>query len=397
MSRKLDNWIKTYMQYTSYNESPDKFHFWTSVVTIAGALRRQVWIDCTYWDWVANFYVILVAPPGIVAKSTTAGIGMDLLKQVPKIKFGPSAVTWQAFIEELSKSTIQFIPPDGTLNYQSALTMAISELGTFLDPSNREMVDMLVDLWDGQRGEWKKVTKTSGCDKIVNPWVNFIGCTTPAWISGAFPDYMIGGGFTSRAVFVYADQKRQYIPYPKQTIVPDDHAAMRADLLDDLKRISLMTGEYIMTPEAIDLGSEWYMDFHKKRPAHLDNEQFEGYIARKQTHIHKLAIVLSAACSDELSISAETLSMAIEIVTALEADMPKVFNKIGQSNHGKHAGMLLRIIKTHHKIKDQELYKLVYKNMSTDEFSNSLDALKKANLITIGKWTGGYEFSLKVI
>lgn len=395
MSRKLDDWIKTYMQYTSYNESPDKFHFWTAVGTIAGALRRQVWIDCVYWDWVPNFYIIMVAPPGIVAKSTTASIGMNLLKQVKGVKFGPSAITWQAFIEELSKSRSSFFTNKGILTHQSALTMSISELGTFLDPTNREMVDMLVDLWDGQRGEWKKVTKTSGTDKIMNPWVNFIGCTTPAWIAGAFPDYMIGGGFTSRAVFVYADEKRRFIAYPKQVVVPSDHAELEKALVADLNEIASMAGEYILTPEAYEVGTKWYENFHRSRPSHLDNDQFEGYIARKQTHIHKLAMVLSASKSNNLVIEAETLEASIAIVTALESDMPKVFNKIGQSHTGKNTNMILRIIKTHHKIRENELYKLVYKHMSTDEFMHSLESLKKANLISIRPCEGGYEFSLK--
>jgi len=80
-------------------------HFWTGVSTLAGALRRKVWVDMGYFKWFPNFYIILVAPPGIVSKSTTAGIGMSLLRQVPDIQFGPDVITWQALVQSFAEST----------------------------------------------------------------------------------------------------------------------------------------------------------------------------------------------------------------------------------------------------------------------------------------------------
>ena len=62
---------------------------WVGVSTIAGALRRKVWIDQAYFKWYPNFYIILVAPPGIVAKSTTASLGMRLCGVSPVSASGP--------------------------------------------------------------------------------------------------------------------------------------------------------------------------------------------------------------------------------------------------------------------------------------------------------------------
>ena len=59
------------MEYTAPLESPDRMHFWTGVSTIAGALRRKVWIDQRYFQWTPNFYIVLAAPAGIIAKSST--------------------------------------------------------------------------------------------------------------------------------------------------------------------------------------------------------------------------------------------------------------------------------------------------------------------------------------
>ncbi len=368
--RQLENWLKSYMQFTVHSEAPDPFHFWTGVGTIAGALRRQVWIDCQYWEWVPNFYIIFVAPPGIVSKSTTAGIGMNLLKQIEGVKFGPDSTTWQMLIQEMAEATDGFLH-QGRIYRHSSITVVASELGTFLKPQDGEMIDSLVSLWDGQKGTYRKATKTQGEDKIINPWINLIGCTTPAWITQAFPEYMIGGGFTSRTIFVYADQKRRLVAYPARHVTDEDPQLER-DLVHDLRQIATMRGEMHLTPDAFELGEEWYNEFHTNPPAHLRNERFGGYIARKQTHIHKLAMVLSAAESNFLTIEKHHLEQAIAVVGTLEADMPKVFSRIGQDDQTRRASKVRDLIYTHKKIKLDWLWVQCMDFMSMQEFKAAL-------------------------
>ena len=69
--RNHADWLTAFMDYASYGEAPRHMYFWTGVSAIAGALRRKVWIDQAYFKWYPNFYIVLVAPPGIVSKSTT--------------------------------------------------------------------------------------------------------------------------------------------------------------------------------------------------------------------------------------------------------------------------------------------------------------------------------------
>jgi hypothetical protein len=133
-----------------------------------------------------------------------------------------------------------------------------------------------------------------------------------------------------------------------------------------------MKGEMHLSPEAFELGETWYAEFHGNRPKHLDNEYFGGYIARKQTHIHKLAMVLSAAESNELIIEASHLSKSIDIITSLEADMDKVFSKIGQDSQGRKALELRNIVHVHKKIRMESLYKMMMNKMGVDEFKSAI-------------------------
>jgi hypothetical protein len=353
------DWLAAFIDYASYGEAPRHMYFWAGVSAVAGALRRKVWIDQAYFKWYPNFYICLVAPPGIVSKSTTAGIAMNLLRKVPGIKFGPDVVTWPALVSAFAESTEAF-EYEGMLHPMSAMTLESSEFGNLLNPQDKEMVDLLVALWDGKQGAFEKSTKHNGKDVVENPWINLIACTTPSWIAGNFPEYMIGGGFTSRTIFVYADAKARYVAYPGYT-VPPNLKAMEEKLVEDLAAISMLAGQYELSPSARRWGERWYEQHYTYRPANLDLDRFGGYLARKQTHIHKLAMVLAASVGDTLVIEAEHLEVANTMVTDLEPDMRFVFSKIGQTNDAMYAERLVAFVHQHKEIPFREAFRHVHK------------------------------------
>ena len=152
LHRNIKNWLQGYIGYTKHCESPDFFHLWSAVGTVAGALDGKVWIDQGYFQWKPNFFIIFVAPPGIVSKSTTLGVGMAMLRSLDTVNFGPESASWQAVTDAFGDAT-RTIEGVGQM---SALTIEASELGTFLDPQNREMIDVLCRLWDGSEVPWSR-------------------------------------------------------------------------------------------------------------------------------------------------------------------------------------------------------------------------------------------------
>ena len=382
MPRNHSDWLTAFMDYASYGEAPRHLYFWSGVSAIAGALRRKVWIDQAYFKWFCNFYVVLVAPPGIVSKSTTAGIAMNLLRRVPGIRFGPDVVTWPALIGAFAEATEGFeVASD--LHVMSALTLESSEFGNLLNPQDKEMVDLLVALWDGKPGKFEKKTKHSGNDSVENPWINLIACTTPSWIAGNFPEYMIGGGFTSRCVFVYADQKARFVAYPGQR-VPRNLPQLEERLVEDLTHISMLAGEMRLTAGALDWGEAWYHRHYTVRSANLDDDRFGGYIARKQTHIHKLAMILSASSSDSLQITEEHLQIADQMITDLEPDMQFVFSKIGKSDSALYAERLIWFVHSKGKVPYHEAYRYVHSYFpSMRDFEDILAGCLRAGYIKL--------------
>lgn len=381
--RKLANWLKTYMEYTAYNEAPEHFHFWTGVSVIAAALRRKVWIDMRYFQWAPNFYIILVAPPGIVNKSTTIGIGRELLGEIEGINFGPSSITWQSLITDLSACAESVPMTPTTFQTMSNLTFHIGELGTFVDFQDRRMIDVLVDLWDNRTGAWEKSTKMSGREAVVNPWMNILGATTPAWLADNLPVSMIGGGFTSRCIWLFSTKKKCRIAYPQRQVVPATLDKMKKDLVEDLKTIADLRGEFVLTEDAYKFGEAWYDKHSEKLEANdAEHDTYGGYHARTQTQLHKLAMVISASQRSDLIISRADLESAAALVDSLESDIPRVFKTLHATEEMGKAHELVAIVQSHKQIRRAELYqKYFFHTMTAKEFGEALQAATEAGYV----------------
>lgn len=146
-----------------------------------------------------------------------------------------------------------------------------------------------------------------------------------------------------------------------------------------------MVGEYEITPEARDWGRAWYEKHHSERPAHLDNDRFGGYLARKQTHIHKLAIIVAAAQSSYLQITREHLVFADGLVTALEQELPRVFSTIGQNEVTRGLSELVGIVLRRRRVTQTALYRELFRTMTAKQFYDALNSAVSAGYLSISQ------------
>ena len=342
--RNFPSWLDAYVDYAAHAEAPKLMHFWAGVWAVAGVLRKKTWMDQVNFCWVPNFFIVFVAPPGIVSKSTTAGFAESFLKEIPGIKFGPDVVTWQSLVTSFAAAgeTYEFEEEHYPM---SPLNLCSSEFGNLMDFQNKELVNLFIDLWDGRKS-MRKETKTSGCDTIEGPWINMLACTTPNWLANNLHAGIVGGGFTARCVFVFADAKERYIAYPKYSF-PENREEINRKLLQDLEHIATsLCGEYILTPEARAWGERWYEHHWKTVVSQWSEEWLAVYLARKQTHLHKLAMVLAASQRDELILTKGDLELADVLLKATEAGYRKVFAHVGKTSDAVEVDKLLDYIRS---------------------------------------------------
>lgn len=358
MSRNFPDWISAYTTYAGVTEAPRRMHFWCGVSAIAGALRRRVWLDMKRYKVFCNFYVCLVAPPGVIAKSTSIDVAMKLLRRVPEVKFGPDTVTWPALVSAFAGASESFCYED--IWYpMSAITLEASELGSLLTPQDREQVALYITLWDG-RDSYSKVTKHSGSDMVEAPWINMIAGTTPNWIADNMPRATIGGGLTSRMVFVFGDQKEKFIALVDEFVDPTDHT-IADKLVADLEHIAQkVCGPFTITPAARAWERARYEHFWRVESLAMNSNLLEGYAARKQTHIFKTAMILSVSRGDSRQIEVEDLQLASKMLDDLEPDMQKVFSTIGRTDESLHAEQFIDFVRRKGQLPYMSAYRMTH-------------------------------------
>jgi hypothetical protein len=308
-------------------------------------------------------------------------------------------MTWQALGEALRDASeyFEYTDPDtGMLLTQemSCLTIPISELGTFLRTDDTQLVSFLTRMWDGQREPYSHKTKSSGNIEVNNPWLNVIGATTPAWMRGNFSENLVGEGLTSRVVFVYADEKRHLVAYPSRRVRAPDYAEKERKLVDDLKEISKLSGPYLLATDAEAWGELWYKDHYQHRAPHLSSDRFSGYVARKQTHLHKLAMVLAAAKRDKLIIEKEDLVEASDILTESEQSMLKVFESVGLVDEARHVASINALVRGYGFVTAPDLRNMTRTTMTEKDFKLALRVACEGKILEVAEQNGIRGFRL---
>jgi len=328
MSRYLNDWITAYLQYTENStEPPYMYRLWCAISVIAAVLQRTCRLEWGTITFYPNMYVVLVGPSGKARKGTAMGSALEFLEDL-NIKLAAEAITREALIRELKNAN--FNDPDlqtGQLNFHSSLTIWAQELTVFLGYHNHQLMSDLTD-WYDCRNRWTYRTKNMGVDEIIGVYVNLIGATTPDLIRVALPLDAIGGGLTSRIIFVYEEKKGKIIPAPFLT---EAELGLKQQLRMDLERIHMLSGRFQATEGFLERWAEWYTH-SESNPPFTDN-RFAGYIERRPNHVMKLSMILNASRTDRMIIERQDLDRAIEVLEQTELKMINSFSGVGKYSH----------------------------------------------------------------
>ena len=213
-NRSLPNWIEAFMQYTENTEPPTLFRKWTAIACIASAMQRKCFINWgTALTFYPNLYIVLVGPSA-TGKGTAMNPGLDILKELPFIRLSAQATSYQALIRHLKETNLPDIDEKtGNQLYHSSLTIFSKEFTVFLGYHNQELMSALCDWYDCD-SQWVYETIARKREKIEGVWVNLLAGTTPDSIQSALPIESIGGGLTSRIIFVFEEKKAKLITVP---------------------------------------------------------------------------------------------------------------------------------------------------------------------------------------
>lgn len=335
MARELKCWLDSYLQYTERSESPTSYHTWCGLSVIAGALQRRVYLKWGLGQTIfPNLYVVLIGPSGRTRKGVSIGIAKDFLKSVPGLTVAPESSSGrQAMILAMKRASVNFKDPtDGKIKFHCSITAFSEELSVFLGQGDIAYLSNLTD-WYDSKDDWEYETVGRGKDSLQGLCLNLMGATAPDWIQSMIPPEAVGGGFTSRVIFIVEEHKKHTVPEYFQT---QEEVELRGMLTRDLERISKLSGEITFSPAAKQLYVDWYIhedgELAAGNPA-VDDVRFAGYCERRSTHIRKLMLICCASRSDKLLIEEEDFHKALLLLENAEVKMGKTFGGFGRAKN----------------------------------------------------------------
>ena len=388
MARKLENWLQSYLKYTINSEPPDLYRLWVGVSVMASVLQRKVylqWEKKTY----PNMYIVLVGPSGKCRKGTAMYPGQALLRNLG-VNMSADSTTREALIKDIKGAEETDVNvKDNIIKIHSSLTIYSKELTVFLGYNNAALMSALTDWYDCD-DRWVYRTKHMGTDDIINVYVNLIGATTPELIQTALPQDAIGGGLSSRIIFVYEEDKGKIVPAP--FLSPLDKK-LGNTLEEDLSKIQLMSGEFKITEEFLEFWIDWYTNQSKNPP--ISDSKFNGYMQRRPHHVLKLSMILSASEGDTFLIDVCHIKEAIAIMEETEKKMPYTFSGMGQSDLSQVTDSVIRTMAIRGKISHTDLLRMYYLDADKITLSRVIDTLVSMDVIKLNQL--GHETILEYV
>ena len=368
--QKCPDFINSWLAYVDdLLESPKIYSFFVAISTIAAALRRKCYLPFGAKSVYPNFYIILAGPSGCM-KTSAMDPARDILSEA-NIMIAADATTKEALMMRLIEAGNAPHFAGNKAYISSSLTVFSEEFTVFTGSKNPDLLSYLCNWYDCQ-SLWRNATMKRGMIEVNNVWVNMLGASTPMLLQTTLPQEAIGGGFTSRVIFVYGDNKDKIIPIPVFTA---EHKRMNADLLTDLNSIASMHGEFYLneTDNFIDKYVAWAHYQHTHHP--FDMPIFAGYLQRRRWHLLKLCMIMSASRSRSMEITEGDFDRALKTLTEVEVQMPKTFSGYGGLEESVIIDEIMNLIATQRITTFKEIMRRYIKDVSNSRLQEIVEAI----------------------
>jgi hypothetical protein len=385
LTRKLDDWLTGYLDYTENSEAPLSYHVWTGISCIAGALQRKVWINWPLPIY-PNQFIILVGPSGHARKNDAIQTGKAFLRglNIPTIA---DDNTPESIIQQLAKECEGSYLYEGTARFHTSATAFAPELATFTGNKNSRFLVYLTD-WYDSADKWERRTKHEGRDEITGLCFNLLGATAPDWLPYILTEEATGGGFTSRCIFIVESDKGKIIADPN---LNKPSSALKERLTHDIEAIQMMIGEFTFDPEGYERYTSWYtdtMERDKEGDWAINDPLFRGYCARRATHVKKIGMCISASEGSSMQISLAHFDRAISLLENAEQKMPKVFSSLGSATYVKQTTEVMEFIRVHGTVSKGEVMRQFYRSVDSTVLEVVIKVLVDMQKIYVDITTG---------
>jgi hypothetical protein len=315
------DWIELFLDYTKGVPSPEIFRLWAAISTVAGALERRVWIVSVGEPLYPNLYTILVADPGR-GKSVAIRQADNFLRAMPDIHMAPHDVTKASLIDALSKASQKKILNGTDLIEYASLNTCADEFGVLVPSHDLEFLSTLNRIFDNPDNHRHERRGLKEAIDIINPQMNIIAGTQPAYLSNLLPEEAWGMGFMSRVIMIYSSIKPRVRIFDKLTL----NHTIKIELISALRKMTEMYGQLKWDIRAQEAIETWLDDGLSPVPEH---SKMQHYNERRLLHVLKLSMISAVSAGHE-HIYLTDVTRAKDWLLGAEQTMPDIFRAMVQ-------------------------------------------------------------------
>ena len=375
-------WIERLVTVHQELESPKSFWFWSGLAALSAVVKDNVWLDrAGAYNLYPNIYVMLHADSAL-KKGAPVRLAKKLVKIVNNNRIISGRSSIQGIMKELGTA---YTIPGGTVINKSTAFIIASEFSSSLvaDPA---ALSILTDLYDRifHEGEWKSLLKMETFS-LKDPTITLLVATNEAHFDDFLESRDIHGGFMGRT-FVIAETKVNRL---NPLIKPLEIKIDIEELAEHLKEVSKLKGQFTPldgTP-AGDFYERWYYSFYQSI-IEQDIKDETGTIGRLGDSVLKVAMLLALSEKAELTISENSIKLAIDVCEKLIPSIRKVsLGKRGKSPLSQVKAMIIRdfLHRESHQISRIVLMKKFCIHVNVEELNDIMESFHEAGMITIGQ------------
>lgn len=367
---KYCNFLENYRTFTTGNETPEIIHLWCGLSALAGAVEKRVWIDQKFFKLYMNLYILILAPAGVAAKSTSMSIALRMLKDAG-MNIMEGSILKEKIIEDMEVIEKTFAAPTGDFKH-SSLTFVANELNVLLS-SGVDMIKFLVDIFD-KDDTYVYKTKKSGSYEIKYPYFNMLTAAVPQWFGESIASDLGSTGLLARFIIVYEEHKRSKVPMPEITKKQED---ARARCMDTIYALTQMYGEMKMSKEAHDFFCSWYM----LQDSNISNDYRLNSYFERRNKIHILKVASLMALGDlRQEIEVIDFTRAIHLLEKTEVKMRLAYVLSGANKLTPHIHQILNMLdKKGGKIKMSDVVQMLYHELDIEDIKKLISTMEDMN------------------
>jgi hypothetical protein len=259
-----------------------------------------------------------------------------------------------------------------SLSKEACSIIVADEFSVFIHDPNYDLPN-LNKLWDGGEGKVDYGTRGKGLFSINNPCQTLLAGSAPEYLVRCVPQSAVGGGFTRRVNFVYAQGAGKRRVWP---VVSKQRAAA---IVDDLRDIcSNINGKFEVANAA---RSTFEVIYNSSVSGDYDDEATANYKTSIWAHALKIGMCLSAARGASMEISKDDLDEAMARIEVVVKDIPRVFRAVGDSDLAMAADRVMKFVEIRGMASEADILAACHKHVSDRDLSVILSTLVKGRVL----------------